>query len=151
MLEKLVYLKTKLNKNNIIDLENIVNVKKLKLNNSDDEFYDIDDNTNNNDNNKNKDKNSLSDSEKKINILKSYYTYKDKNVQTLLFEFHFKSGNLLCAFKIEEKNYQLVLQNDINATGYLQWFFFRVQNKKKAKINFNYINLLRKIIRKEVV
>ena len=38
MLEKLVYLKTKLNKNNIIDLENIVNVKKLKLNNSDDGF-----------------------------------------------------------------------------------------------------------------
>ncbi len=41
-MEKLVYLKTKLNKE-------IVKVKKLNLNNSDDEFYDIDDNTNNND------------------------------------------------------------------------------------------------------
>ena len=133
MLEKLVYLKTKLNKDNIIDLENIVNVKKLNLNNSDDEFYDIYDNTNNNDNNNNKDKNPLSDTEKKINNLKPYYTYKDKNDLTLLFESRFESGNLLCAFKIEEKNYQLVLQNDTNTIGYLQWFFFLVQNKKKQK------------------
>ena len=70
-MEKLVYLKTKLNKDNIIDLKNIVNVKKLNLNNSDVEFYNIDDNTNNNENN-NKNKNPLSDSEKKLNILKSY-------------------------------------------------------------------------------
>ena len=146
MLEKLVYLKTKLNKDNIIDLENIVNVKKLNLNNSDDEFYDIYDNTNNDDNNNNNnDKNPLSDSEKKIKNLKPFYTYKDNNDQTLIFESRFESGNLLCAFKTEEKNYQLVLQNDTNTTGYLQWFFFRVQNRKKAKINFNIINLLRKI------
>ena len=93
----------------------------------------------------------MNDTGKKIKNLKLYYTYKDENDQTLLFESRFESENLLCAFKIEEKNYQLVLQNDTNTTGYLQWFFFRVQNKKKTKINFNIINLLRKITMLEVL
>ena len=75
----------------------------------------------------------MDDTGKKIKNLKLYYTYKDENDQTLLFESRFESENLLCTFKIEEKNYQLVLQNDTNTTGYLQWFFFLFQNKKKQK------------------
>ena len=47
-----------------------------------------------------------------------YYKLKDDKDETLLFESRFESGNLLCAFKIEEDNYQLYLQNDTNTTGY---------------------------------
>ena len=80
------------------------------------------------------------------NKLKSYYTLKDKNDNTLIFESRFESGNLLCAFRTEDENsYQLYLQNDTNTTGYIQWFFFRVSNTKKGrKVNFNIINMLRK-------
>jgi hypothetical protein len=73
-----------------------------------------------------------------------YYKLKDDKDETLLFESRFESGNLLCAFKIEEDNYQLYLQNDTNTTGYIQWFFFRVANTRKGKkINFTIINMLR--------
>ena len=80
------------------------------------------------------------------NKLKSYYTLKDKNDNTLIFESRFESGNLLCAFRTEDENsYQLYLQNDTNTTGYIQWFFFRVSNTQKGrKVNFNIINMLRK-------
>ena len=101
--------------------------------NLNEKLYELSYNINNNNNNNNKDKNPLNDTGKKIKNLKLYYTYKDENDQTLLFESRFESENLLCVFKIEEKNYQLVLQNDTNTTGYLQWFFFLVQNKKKQK------------------
>ena len=80
------------------------------------------------------------------NELKPYYTLKNKNDNTLIFESRFESGNLLCAFRTEDENcYQLYLQNDTNTTGYIQWFFFRVSNTKKGrKVNFNIINMLRK-------
>ena len=80
------------------------------------------------------------------NKLKSFYTLKNQNDNTLIFESRFESGNLLCAFRTEDENsYQLYLQNDTNTTGYIQWFFFRVSNTKKGrKVNFNIINMLRK-------
>ena len=80
------------------------------------------------------------------NKIKPFYTLKNKNDTTLIFESRFESGNLLCAFRTEDENsYQLYLQNDTNTTGYIQWFFFRVSNTKKGKkINFNIINMLRK-------
>ena len=80
------------------------------------------------------------------NKLKSFYSLKNKNDNTLIFESRFESGNLLCAFRTEDENsYQLYLQNDTNTTGYIQWFFFRVTNTKKGrKVNFNIINMLRK-------
>ena len=78
--------------------------------------------------------------------IKPYYTKKDDNDETLIFESRFESGNLLCAFKTDEKNnYQLYLENDTNTTGYIQWFFYRVSNiKKGTKVSFNIINMLRK-------
>ena len=185
MLNNLVYLKTKLSKEGLIILENLINVKKLNRNyNNESEEEDEnegppmsdslnnlnvidninmnnenDNNGNNNDtkfisskntNNKllknisslglNRPKTSLG------NKLKSYYTLKNKNDNTLIFESRFESGNLLCAFRTEDENsYQLYLQNDTNTTGYIQWFFFRVSNTKKGrKVNFNIINMLRK-------
>ncbi len=76
--------------------------------------------------------------------IRPYYKLRDDKDETLIFESRFESGNLLCAFKIEEDNYQLYLQNDTNTTGYIQWFFFRVSNTRKGKkTNFTIINMLR--------
>ena len=72
--------------------------------------------------------------------IRPYYKLRDDKDETLIFESRFESGNLLCAFKIEEDNYQLYLQNDTNTTGYIQWFFFRVSNTRKGKKNKFYNN-----------
>ena len=177
MLNNLIYLKTKLNKDGQIVLENLINVKKLNRNygNDSDEDDDNDgqqpivDSSNNNVNanpiekkEENIDMNNKNDDNKIVknisslglsrpktvfgNKLKSFYTLKNQNDNTLIFESRFESGNLLCAFRTEDENsYQLYLQNDTNTTGYIQWFFFRVSNTKKGrKVNFNIINMLRK-------
>ena len=207
MLNNLIYLKTQLNKDGLISLENLVNVKKLNkyYKNEDEEEEEIiqieqtqhnfsgnileNNGINNNEINSNnlQEKNSeilingnkQYEEERSINSgspkdnnntnrilktgvfpqnnkymrpktvyneLKPYYTLKNKNDNTLIFESRFESGNLLCAFRTEDENsYQLYLQNDTNTTGYIQWFFFRVSNTKKGrKVNFNIINMLRK-------
>ena len=195
MLNNLVYLKTKLSKEGLIILENLVNVKKLNryYNNESEEEEDenenqpMSDSLNNINNLDNQNNSNIGSNNNKIennekinnnnkvklgttknsnnkllknissiglsrpktvfgNKLKSYYSLKDKNDNTLIFESRFESGNLLCAFRTEDENsYQLYLQNDTNTTGYIQWFFFRVTNTKKGrKVNFNIINMLRK-------
>ena len=115
----------------------------------------INNNNNNFDDIKSVESNSIinteSEKEKKIQMttiygeILPYYKLKNEEDKTLLFESRFESGNLLCAFRTEEENkYQLVLQNDTNTTGYIQWFFFRVSNTQKGrKVNFNIINMLR--------
>ena len=179
MLNNLIYLKTQLNKDGLITLDNLVNIKKLNKyyeNETDEEdnqiIYDI----NKEENNNNLNENNINNSQENNNIdsnngfssgnnkskeiknnklprpktvyneLKPYYTLKNKNDNTLIFESRFESGNLLCAFRTEDENsYQLYLQNDTNTTGYIQWFFFRVSNTKKGrKVNFNIINMFRK-------
>ena len=201
MLNNLIYLKTQLNKDGLISLENLINVKKLnksykndmeeeddiiqieELNNlSNNNIFRNDENINNfiGNNKTNENRNNIEINKDNfvknnrissksmykekfatnINLnfnkfqrpqtvyhdLKSYYTLKNKNDNTLIFESRFESGNLLCAFRTEDENsYQLYLQNDTNTTGYIQWFFFRVSNTKKGrKVNFNIINMLRK-------
>ena len=180
MINNLIYLKTQLNKEGLISLDNLVNVKKLNKsmkNETEEEdmqiIYDEQNNNNNyenntnNENNKENDNNNIEENNKNIengmspkersddklsrpktvyNELKPYYTLKNKNDNTLIFESRFESGNLLCAFRTEDENsYQLYLQNDTNTTGYIQWFFFRVSNTQKGrKVNFNIINMLRK-------
>ena len=187
MLNNLIYLKTQLNKDGLISLENLVNVKKLNKyykneteeedmqinldenndipnndynnnnieenndnNNSKKEEINSQNNNNskeiNNNNNNNNNKNKYQRPKTVYNELKPYYSLKNKNDNTLIFESRFESGNLLCAFRTEDENsYQLYLQNDTNTTGYIQWFFFRVSNTKKGrKVNFNIINMLRK-------
>jgi cytosolic carboxypeptidase protein 2/3 len=47
----------------------------------------------------------------------------------LEFDSKFDSGNLACAIKISQYEYDLILQNDTNTLGYNQWFFFRVKHK----------------------
>lgn len=54
-----------------------------------------------------------------------YYTPNDSNDKTLVFESRFESGNLAMAFKLNDNEYNLVLQNDINTKGHTQcklWF-----------------------------
>ena len=207
MINNLIYLKTQLNKDGLISLENLVNVKKLNkyYKNEDEEEEmihispeqnninnilldnntnivnepDINININNSQENNNTDsiindnkhyiedittnnnslkENNINNNNDKFiksnnfrpktvyNELKPYYTLKNKNDKTLIFESRFESGNLLAAFRTEDEDcYQLYLQNDTNTTGYIQWFFFRVSNTKKGrKVNFNIINMLRK-------
>ena len=205
MLNNLIYLKTNLNKEGLVSLENLINVKKLNkyykneyeeeeeiidpiqnnidgniIDNNGNNIKEIDQNNfqdnnpdllingnkkfeeenyANNKENISKDNNRFAktgnyphDNNKYYrpntvyNELKPYYTLKNKNDNTLIFESRFESGNLLCAFRTSDENcYQLYLQNDTNTTGYIQWFFFRVSNTKKGrKVNFNIINMLRK-------
>ena len=174
MISNLVYLKAPLNKDGFINLDNLVNVKKLNKyysrneTDEDDEFfrYIEPNNSTNNilenqimfDNSVNHSSNQIARSGSSIysnmtkgkktpkHELKPFYSLKNKYDDTLIFESRFESGNLLCAFKTDDPNsYQLYLQNDTNTTGYIQWFFFRVSNTRKGrKANFIIINMLRK-------
>ena len=43
--------------------------------------------------------------------------------------------------KVSLEEYNLLLQNDINTTGYSQWFFFKVGNtRQNHKVRFNILN-----------
>lgn len=109
-------MRTEFNKDHKINLENIVNLKKKN-----------------------------SEIPKKNKIVKPYYNLNSSNDSTLLFESRFESGNLLASFKISENNYQLVVQNDTNTSGYSQWFYFRISNTKKGTpVKFNIINLTKR-------
>lgn len=60
----------------------------------------------------------------------------------MIFESRFESGNLAAALKVNDSDYHLMLQNDVNTSGHTQWFFFRVQNTTKhEKVRFNMLNL----------
>ena len=62
--------------------------------------------------------------------------------KTLIFESRFESGNLAAALKVNENDYYLALQNDVNTSGNTQWFFFRVSNTKAySQVRFSMLNL----------
>ena len=56
------------------------------------------------------------------------------------FDSNFESGNLAAAIKVSETEYDLVLQNDTNTQGYIQWFFYKVRAPKTQKYTFNILN-----------
>ena len=65
----------------------------------------------------------------------------DPSDKTLLFESRFESGNLYLAQKVNEFEYNLLMQNDINTSGHTQWFYFQVKNTRKNMIcTFNILN-----------
>ena len=71
-----------------------------------------------------------------------YYFPTGEDDKTLIFESRFETGNLLASMKVSDKEYDLVLQNDINTNGHTQWFFFRVSNVHKGMtVKFNILNL----------
>uniref|UniRef100_A0A672U3J3 Cytosolic carboxypeptidase 2 n=1 Tax=Strigops habroptila TaxID=2489341 RepID=A0A672U3J3_STRHB len=51
---------------------------------------------------------------------------------TLLFESRFESGNLQRAVKVGPYEYMLWLRPDLFTTKHTQWFYFRVQNTRRA-------------------
>ena len=145
----------KKNQNNseIYGEKNSENYVSKSINMQNDHFFE--NKTDKNDNDNSMIKNNLNEFEENNNDksiilntiyggIQPYYKLRDEHDDTLIFESRFESGNLLCAFKVEEDDYQLYLQNDTNTTGYIQWFFFRVSNTKKGKkITFTIINMLR--------
>lgn len=67
---------------------------------------------------------------------------KEANDRTLIFESRFESGNLAAALKIDDNDYHLALQNDVNTLGNTQWFFFRVSNTQAShSVRFSLLNL----------
>ena len=63
---------------------------------------------------------------------------------TLLFESRFETGNLDIAVKVNEQEYQLLLQVDINTNGHTQWFYFSVGNTRKSNpVKFNLMNFIK--------
>ena len=48
-----------------------------------------------------------------------------------------------CVWKIDEHEFDLILENDLNTGGFTQWFYFRVRNQRKNKnYRFNIVNLV---------
>jgi len=76
-----------------------------------------------------------------VRKLKPYYTLDSPKDNTLIFESRFESGNLLCAIRTGEFEYDLVLRPDYRTEGHTQWFYFRVGNTRKGvKYRFTLIN-----------
>ena len=68
------------------------------------------------------------------------YTISVPNLHNMLiFDSRFESGNLRKASKVNNIEYNLWLENDLNTKGHTQWFYFKVvfQSDKPAKIQFN--------------
>lgn len=53
----------------------------------------------------------------KVNV-EPFYTRKNPGDNTLVFESRFESGNLAAATRINENEYHLLLQNDVNTGGH---------------------------------
>lgn len=74
--------------------------------------------------------------------VKPFYKPENKDDRTLVFESRFECGNLSMALKLNDNEYNLLLQNDINTNGHTQWFFFKVSNTQKGHtVKFNILNL----------
>jgi hypothetical protein len=62
----------------------------------------------------------------------------------LIFDSRFESGNLRRAVKVNNIEYNLWLENDLNTKGHIQWFYFKVIYKyPKSKFNVVTINIYR--------
>uniref|UniRef100_A0A8D0G665 Cytosolic carboxypeptidase 2 n=1 Tax=Sphenodon punctatus TaxID=8508 RepID=A0A8D0G665_SPHPU len=69
---------------------------------------------------------------------------KDPEDATLLFESRFESGNLQKAVRVGEYEYELTLRTDLYTSKHTQWFYFRVQNTRKAvTYRFTIVNLMK--------
>lgn len=62
------------------------------------------------------------------------------DVEDLVFESRFESGNLAKAVKITSGYYELYLRPDMYTNRHTQWFYFRVSNTRK---NVNYRSVVR--------
>ncbi|XP_059844075.1 cytosolic carboxypeptidase 3-like [Hypanus sabinus] len=61
---------------------------------------------------------------------------------TLIFEARFECGNLQKVVKVGERDYNLTLHTDLYTARHTQWFYFQVQNTRKAvPYRFTIVNL----------
>lgn len=65
------------------------------------------------------------------------------NDTVLHFESRFECGNLRKAVKINDCEYNLILETDTEEHMQTQWFYFRVQNPKKMTVTFNILNFVK--------
>ncbi|CAD8196878.1 unnamed protein product [Paramecium octaurelia] len=74
------------------------------------------------------------------NLDASHYYQSDEDIK---FDSLFESGNLFQVFKKSDRDYILLLQNDINTKGYTQWFYFSVSNKTSllSNIRLSIVNI----------
>ena len=58
----------------------------------------------------------------------------------------FESGNICRAYVNvdEEKEYYLLIENDMNTYGYNNWFFYRLKNRQKGRRRFTIVNFIKK-------
>ncbi|CAD8118596.1 unnamed protein product [Paramecium sonneborni] len=70
----------------------------------------------------------------------SHYYQSDEDIK---FDSLFESGNLFQVFKKSDRDYILLLQNDINTKGYTQWFYFSISNNSPnlCNIKLSIINI----------
>lgn len=62
----------------------------------------------------------------------------------LRFDSKFESGNLRRAIRVNDREYNLYLEFDIETKGYTQWFYFCVSNCKIGQsVRFNIVNLIK--------
>lgn len=61
----------------------------------------------------------------------------------LVFDSRFESGNLRKAAKVNNVEYNLWLENDLNTKGHTQWYYFKCvySSDRPSKIQFNILNL----------
>ncbi|GAB0093380.1 Nna1 [Sergentomyia squamirostris] len=65
-------------------------------------------------------------------------------IEDLVFESRFESGNLAKAVKITSGYYELYLRSDMYTNRHTQWFYFRVMNtRKKINYRFSIVNLVK--------
>lgn len=53
----------------------------------------------------------------KVNV-EPFYVRKNDEDHTIIFESRFESGNLAAALKVNNQDYLLLLQNDVNTSGH---------------------------------
>ena len=57
------------------------------------------------------------------------------------FDASFESGNLDCAIKVNDSEYDLFLRIDSNTRGHTQWFYFTVSNRNRRSLRLNICNM----------
>lgn len=59
---------------------------------------------------------------------RAFFGQSENAYECLMFDSFFQSGNLDCAFQVDERQYDLFLRVDSNTKGHIQWYNFKVKN-----------------------
>lgn len=79
--------------------------------------------------------------DKIYSFLNPYYKIESEEDTTLVFESRFEWGNLKRVTKVDEYEYDLIVNSDYNSQGYSQWFYFLWSNTRCGnKYTFNIYN-----------